>query len=135
MNLTANKLKAQIELIRNQAAVFLIDTAMHKKRIGEIYDHGTEKPLYAEAVEIACRLITRSGSESKNIAAQAREIYQSTFTDLYRMQIPYDSDVTEGDQMIYTDKVTGDIRTFDVLFAPAKHEYSAAVVIQLQEVK
>lgn len=135
MNLTQEKIKKQIELIKQGAAVFIIDTAMLKRRTGEIYIDGEAKPTYAEPETIKCRLITRSGSESSNIAAQARQIQQANYTGLYRMQIAYELDVKEGDQILFTDAVTGRIKTLDVIFAPAKHIYSAAVVIQLQEVK
>ncbi len=135
MNLTQDKIKQHVALIRNGANLFLIDKAQHYKRTGDTVVNGEAKATYADPVTINCRLITRSGSESSNIAAQPREVHQSTFTGLYRMQIPYDSDVSEGDRMVYTDKVTGDDKLLDVVFAPAKHEYSAAVIIQLQEVK
>lgn len=135
MNLTAAKIQQHIELIRAGANVFLIDTAQLKRRMADTYIDGEARATYAAPVSFACRLITRSGSESHNIAAQAREIEQATFTGLYRMQVPYDLEISEGDQVIYTDKVSGVTKTLDVLFAPAKHTYSAAVVIQLQEVK
>ena len=135
MNLTAAKIQQHVAMIRAAADVFLMDTAQLKIRTGEIYVDGEARPTYAAPVDIRCRLITRSGSESANIAAQAREIQQNTFTGLYRMQIPYTLDVHEGDQIIYTDKVTGEQKLLDIIFAPAKHAYSAAVIIQLQEIK
>lgn len=135
MNLTSNKIKEHVTLIREGAKAFLIDTAKLKRRTGTEYINGEARATYAEAEEFACRLITRSGSESNNIAAQAREIQQSVFTGLYRMQIPFDLDVSEGDRVIYTDKSTGVEHQLDVVFAPAKHAYSAAVLIQLQVVK
>lgn len=135
MKLNKEKIEAHVAMIRKGADVFLIDTAQLKRRTGEEYTNGEAKPTYAAPEDIRCRLITRSGSESSNIAAQAREIQQSNFTGLYRMQIPYDLDVSEGDQILYYDAVTGNVKTLDIIFAPAKHAYSAAVIIQLQEVK
>jgi hypothetical protein len=135
MNLNAEKILAQIAMIRSGADIFLIDTAMLRRRTGETYDNGQAIPVYASPEEIRCRLITRSGSESNNIAAQAREIQQTNYTGLYRMQIPYTLDVSEGDQILFNDAITGNVKTLDVIFAPAKHKYSAAVIIQLEEVK
>lgn len=135
MNLTQAKILAQVAIIRENADVFLIDTAMLRRRTGEEYVDGEARATYASPESIRCRLITRSGSESSNIAAQAREIQQENFTGLYRMQIPYTLEVNEGDQIFFSDAVTGNIKTMDVIFSPSKHEYSAAVIIQLQEVK
>lgn len=135
MNLNQEKIRQQVAMIRKSADTFLIDTAYIKRRTGEEYSNGEARPTYAAPELIRCRLITRSGSESNNIAAQAREIQQANFTGLYRMQIPYDLDVSEGDQILFNDAVTGNTKTLDIIFAPSKHEYSAAVIIQLQEVK
>lgn len=122
-------------MIRANADIFLIDTAYLKRRTGSEYVDGEARPTYSAPELIRCRLITRSGSESSNIAAQAREIQQNSFTGLYRMQIPYTVNVSEGDQILYEDTVSGITKTLDIIFAPAKHEYSAAVILQLQEVK
>jgi hypothetical protein len=135
MNLNQSKIEKQIEMIRKGADVFLIDTALLKRRTGEEYTDGEAKTVFSDPEPIRCRLITRSGSESNNIAAQAREIQQANYTGLYRMQIPYDLDVSEGDQIVFEDAITGNPKTMDVIFAPSKHKYSAAVIIQLQEVK
>lgn len=135
MNLTADKIRAQIAFIRANANMFLIDTAQLLRRTGETYTNGQVKPTYATAEDINCRLITRSGSESNNIAAQPREVQQTTFTGLFRMQIPYDVEIHAGDQILYTDKESGTVRRFDVVFAPPRHTYTGAVVIQLEEIK
>lgn len=135
MNLDQTKILKQVASIRKDADVFLIDTAMLKRRTGEEYSNGEARPTYADPESIRCRLITRSGSESNNVAAQAREIQQANFNGLYRMQIAYDLDVSEGDQIIFNDGVTDNVKTLDVIFSPAKHKYSAAVIIQLQEIK
>lgn len=135
MQLNQTKILAHIAMIRAGAAIFLIDTAQLKRRTGEEYVDGEARSTYDDPVDIQCRLITRSGSESNNIAAQAREVQQTNFTGLYRMQIPYDLEVSEGDQILYTDVVSGDTKTLDVIFSPSKNVYSAAVIIQLQEVK
>ncbi len=135
MQLNETKILAHIAMIRAAADVFLIDTAYIKRRTGEEYSSGQATPTYADPEEIRCRLITRSGSESNNIAAQAREVQEANYTGLYRMQIPYSLDVSEGDQILFDDGVTGRTKTLDIIFAPSKHAYSAAVIIQLQEVK
>jgi hypothetical protein len=133
MSLTEAKLLNHIQLIRSGAAIFLIDTAQLLRRTGVSYSDGEAKPIYAAPESFACRLITRSGSESKNIAAQAREITQVSFTELYRMQIPYELEINLGDVVLYTDRVSGDVKRFEVTHAPAKHKYTGAVIIFLQE--
>ncbi len=135
MNLTKAKIQNHIALIRNSAAVFLIDTAQHKKRIGETVVDGQPFIEYDDPVDINVRLITRSGSARGNIAAQGRVIEQEVFTGLYRMQVAYEADISEGDQIVITDANTGEEKTLDVTYAPPRHEYTGAVVIQLQEVK
>ena len=135
MQLNQAKIKKHVELIKKGAAVFLIDTAQLKRRTGEEYVDGEARATYAAPEEFKCRLITRSGSESQNIAAQPRLIEQSSFTGLYRLQIPFELDVNEGDLVLFNDAFTGNVKTLEVVFAPAKHIYSAAVIIQLQEVK
>lgn len=133
MGLTEQKLLKHIQLIRSGAAVFLIDTAQLLRKTGVDYTNGEARPIYSAPISFMCRLITRSGSESKNIAAQAREITQVSFTELYRMQIPYDLDVNLGDIVLYTDKVSGEIKRFEVTHSPAKHTYTGAITIFLQE--
>lgn len=135
MRLTQAKIKKHVEFIREGAATFLIDVAQLYRRTGVTYIDGETRPVYANPVEIKCRLITRSGSQSENIAAQPREVQQNTYTGLYRMQIAYEVDVNEGDKITFIDKNSGELKTFDVIFAPAKHAYSAATLIQLQEIK
>jgi hypothetical protein len=135
MNLTSAKLLAQIQSIRTDSEIFLTDTAQIKRRTGETYTNGASTPVYDDPETIACRLITRSGSESQNIAAQAREIQQTAFTGLYRMQVAYDLVVSETDHILYTDKVTNEVKEFEVIFSPAKHGFTGAVIIFLQEQK
>jgi len=135
MNLTTAKLQAQIAAIRASAAVFLTDTAYLKRRTAVTYVDGEARSTYGTPVSFSCRLIVRSGSESANIARQLREVQQNTFTGLYRMQIPYTLQVSEGDHISYTDQVSGLAKELEVLFVPAKNEYTGAVVIQLQQIK
>jgi hypothetical protein len=135
MRLTEAKIRQHIAFIREGAATFLIDTAQLYRRTGVEYVEGEARATYAAPVEIQCRLITRSGSQSENIAAQPREVQQNTYTGLYRMQIAYDVDINEGDQITYIDANSSEVKRFDVIFAPAKHAYSAATLIQLQEIK
>lgn len=133
MGLTEAKILAHVASIRAGASIFLIDTAQLLRRAGITYPNGEARPVYSDPIDFNCRLITRSGSESKNIAAQAREITQVSFTELYRMQIPYELEVSLGDVILYTDIVTGDIKRFEIVHAPAKNIYTAACIIFLQE--
>jgi len=134
MSLTTTKILAQVALIRDSAAIFLIDTAQHLKRLGDTVANGTAITNFDTPVTIACRLIIRSGSVSDNIAAQPRLIEQQKYTGLFRMQVPYDLDIRAGDRILYTDQETDELRTLDVIFVPAHNAYTGAVVISLQEV-
>lgn len=134
MSLTKTKILAQVALIRESAKVFLIDTALHHRRLGDTITHGTAITNFATPVTIQCRLIIRSGSVSDNIAAQPRLVEQQKYTGLFRMQVPYDLDIRIGDRVTYTDIQTGQDRLLDVIFVPAHNEYTGALVISLQEV-
>lgn len=134
MSLTKSKILAQVALIRESSKVFLIDTAKHHRRLGDIVQHGTAILNFAEPVTIKCRLIIRSGSVSDNIAAQPRLVEQQKYTGLFRMQVEYELDIRIGDRITYTDIETGQERLLDVIFVPAHNEYTGALVISLQEV-
>lgn len=134
MSLTKNKILAQVALIRESSNVFLIDTAQHFRRLGDIISHGTAVINFAAPTTILCRLIIRSGSVSDNIAAQARLVEQQKYTGLFRMQVPYELDIHIGDRINYTDRLTGQNRLLDVIFVPAHNQYTGAMVVSLQEV-
>jgi len=135
MSLTAANIKNHIAHIRAGAAAFLIDTCSLLSRTGETVVNGESKPIYAAAQTLACRLIVRSGSEVANVAAQMRQVEQTQFTGLFKMQIPYGTDVKESDVIIYHDRELDRDRRFEVVYAPPHNEYTAALVITLQEVR
>ena len=134
MSLTRTKILAQVALIREASAVFLIDTAVHHRRLPDTVLHGSVVQNFAAPATIDCRLIIRSGSVSDNIAAQPRLVEQQKYTGLFRMQVPYDLDIRIGDRVTYTDIETAQERLFDVVFVPAHNEYTGAFVLSLQEV-
>jgi hypothetical protein len=63
------------------------------------------------------------------------KLLETAFTGLYRMQVAYDLVVSETDHILYTDKVTNEVKEFEVIFSPAKHGFTGAVIIFLQEQK
>lgn len=135
MSLTAAKIKAQIHIIRNGASLFLIDSCSLLRKTGETVTNGESFPIYADPVTLDCRLIIRSGSEVANVAAQMRQVEQSSFTSLFKMQIPYGTQITENDIIIYHDKELDRDRRLQVVYAPPHNEFTGALVITLQEVK
>jgi len=135
MNLTQDSILNTVLQIRQDSEVFTTSTATLNRLQGTDYIDGEPRPIYGADISFKCRLITRSGSESHNVAAQAREVQQSTFTELYRMQVTYDLDISEGDHIKHADAKTGILKTFEVLYAPQRHNMMGARVIQLQEVK
>ena len=128
-------LRANIDEIRLRAADFLLDTCTLLRRTGEQVINGESVPTFADGVELSCRLITRTGSESNNVASQERVIAQGIFTGLYRMQLPFGTVVTEDDRIQYTDTENSNVRTFEVIFAPPFNLYTGAYVVNLREVK
>lgn len=118
---------SNVAQIREYAAQFLTDTCQVYRKTGEEVVAGESRPTYAAPVTIACRLIVRSGSESTNIAAQERIPALSQFTGLYRMQLPYGTDIREGDKIHFSDRV------FDVTYSPPAHAMMGAFVIAVKE--
>ena len=133
MNLTET-IKANVLSIRAQAAAFMTDTCVIRRKTGNTVVHGENRPVYDAGEDSVCRLIVRSGSESINIASQERLIAQSQFTGLYRMQLPFGTNIDIDDHIEYTDKVTSAVRTFEVIFVPPFHEMMGAFVIAIREV-
>ncbi len=128
-------IKANVLAIRAAAADFLTDTCYIRRKTTQTVDDGENIVTYATGVETACRLIIRSGSESTNIAAQQRLVSAATFTGLFRIQLPYGTEIQSDDHIEYIDTVTGDVRTFEVVFAPPFNEMTGAYVISVQEVR
>lgn len=131
MNLTTEKIQRHIHKIRTDSEVFLIDTAQLKRRVGITYVNGESRPMYAAPDTIRCRLITRTGSERNNIAAQQREV-QLMYTGLARMHVPYDVTVDEGDHILYTDMLTNTVTEYEVLYSPTRNTFTGALILQLQ---
>ncbi|HTH22213.1 MAG TPA: hypothetical protein VL854_08350, partial [Nitrososphaeraceae archaeon] len=70
-----------------------------------------------------------------NIAAQERLVAQSQFTGIYRLQLPYTTDIKEDDRIEYTDIVLDRVKTFEVIFVPPFHKMTGAFVITIREVQ
>lgn len=128
-------LVANIAEIRTRAADFLMDTCTLYRKTGETINNGESVPTFSSGVLVSCRLIIRSGSESNNVASQERTIAQGIFTGLYRMQLPFGTEVTEDDRIEYTDTENSTVRTFEVIFAPPFNLFTGAYVVMLREVK
>lgn len=127
------QIKQQVKQIRLQAEQFLTDTCIIRRKAGEIVTNGESISIYAPDVNSKCRFIVRSGSENVNIASQERATKQAVYTGLYRMQLPYDTDVTEGDLILFTDTQVNKERIFNVVFAPPHHNMTGAYIVFMQE--
>jgi len=114
--------------IRAAAADFLIDTCQLRTRLASTVNDGAEVVNYANPVTLACRLIVRSGSDSTNIAAQERAISITTYTGIYRLQLPYNTTIAVNDRILFQG------RTFEVIFVPPFNEMMGAFVIGMKEV-
>lgn len=127
-------IRANIAEVRSKAADFLIDTCNIRRKESETVVDGQNVVTYATGIATICRLIVRSGSESTNIAAQERLTAQSQFTGLYRMQLPFGTEIEVDDHIEYTDIETGKVFTFSVVFVPPHNDMTGAFVIGLKEV-
>ena len=116
---------AQVARIRSDAEAFLLDTAYIKRKTGQTVTRGQTTFTYADPVETVCRLINRSGNDETPIASQFRAVQQSANTSLFKMQLPYDADITIDDKIIYNDE------EFDIVHVPVKHEMMGGFVISL----
>lgn len=134
-----DQLRANIEQIRTGAGGnsedFLLDTCVLKRKTGENVVNGESQPTYDTGTSLACRLIIRSGSESNNVAAQERAIAIGTFTGIFRMQLPYGTNVTEDDRIEYTDTENNTVHTLEIVFAPPINVFTAAYVITVREIQ
>jgi len=134
MNLQ-DQIKVGVSIIREQAQAFLIDTCILYHKTGETVTKGQAVNIYASPQTVPCRLITRSGTESINLAAQERATQLSTFYGVYRLQIPVGTIVSVGDKIDFTDNQNGIVHNFEVTFVPPNNEYTGAYVIGLQEIQ
>lgn len=134
-----DQLRANIEQIRTgtggNAEDFLLDTCVLYRKTGEIVVNGESQPIYDTGTSLACRLIIRSGSESNNVAAQERAISAGTFTGIFRMQLPYGTQVSEDDRIEYTDIENDTLHTLEIVFAPPINVFTAAYVVSVREIQ
>lgn len=119
--------------IRTAAEQFLVDTCLLKRKLPDTVVKGQSVTNYADGETVACRLIIRSGSDSSNIAAQERAISQTAYTGIYRLQLPYGTEVDVDDRIEFTDTIG--TRKFDVIFVPPFNAMMGAFVIAIKEVK
>lgn len=133
MPLSKEIINQQVKYIRSESEKFLTDTCKIRRKTGETVIDGESIPVYAPDTTVACRLITRSGSENVNIASQERATKQSVFTGLYKLQLPFGTEITEGDLIIYTDIALNKERIFSAVFVPPFHHQMGAFVISIQE--
>jgi len=125
--------KQQVSYIREQCELFLTDTCNIRRKIGESIVNGESIPIYTGPVTTKCRFIVRSGSEDVNIASQERATQQSFFTGLYRLQLPYGTEINQGDMIEFNDIALDSQRVFNVVFVPPHHGMTGAFIIFLQE--
>ncbi len=116
----------QVEAIREQSEQFLLDTAYIKRKVSSTVTRGVPNVVYADPVEIACRLINRSGADETPIASQFRAVQITTNVSIYRMQLPYDTELGIEDLIVYNGQ------DYDVVHVPAKHSLMGAFIVYLQ---
>jgi len=127
--LTQNQLRNITTTIRNISSIFLIDTCTLESHTGDLIVNGESKPQYALGKDLSCRFITKSGNESKNVAAQGRLTSQSTFTGLYKLQVPLDAVITVKDRIRYQG------RLFLITYIPVDHALAGSKVIEIEEIQ
>jgi SPP1 family predicted phage head-tail adaptor len=114
-------------LIRQKAEEFLKSQAQLLRFLGTTTEDGGIIQQYAPPENIICRIINRSGDVTSSAAAQFRALQQSSTRQLYRIQIPYDLQVSLRDRIIYNGKV------FDIKYVPVRHELMGAQIIFVEE--
>jgi len=119
--------QADILMIRQKAEEFLLSTAQLIRFTGVSSVDGEIINTYANPVNIACRILNRSGDVTSSVAAQFRALQQSTTRQLYRIQIAYDTTVTTKDKIVYNGK------RYDIKYVPIKHEMMGAQIIFVEE--
>ena len=118
---------ADILMIRQKAEEFLLSTAQLTRFTGVSSVDGEIINPYAAPVDIACRILNRSGDVTSSVAAQFRALQQSTTRQLYRLQIAYNTTVTTKDKITYNGK------RYDIKYVPIKHEMMGAQIIFVEE--
>jgi len=124
-----DQIKANVLAIRAAAADFLVDTCQIRRRIGTSVINGEDVPQFDTPIEVACRLIIRSGSDSSNVAAQERALSITQYTGIYRLQLPYNTAIAVND------RVEMQNRTFEVVFVPPFNEMMGAFVIGIKQMQ
>lgn len=133
MALTQATILEQVQEIRSKSEVFLNSTGTLRHKTGETVVRG--EPVYTYSTsEIQLRIIVRSGDDRTNIAAQFRQPHLTSYTGIYKMQLAFDTTVSEGDLIDFIDIVNSEQRTVEVVFAPPKHDMMGAFVITVKEV-
>lgn len=130
-----DRIKAQVLDIRAKAADFLTDTCFILRKVSESTVHGVPTIVYAAPEEVSCRLIVRSGSSGGNIPAQERLVTQITYTGVYRLQLPYNTVLSEDDLIEYFDTVTGKTIQFDITYIPPHNVMMGAFIIGIEQKK
>lgn len=131
--ITTQEILADVALIRLEAAAFLVDTCIRRRKTGETLSYGAAVPIYEE-VELPCRFIIKSGDSNENIAAQERAASIKKYIGNERLQVPIDADVIESDIIEYTDRL-GKESTYEVVYVPTNQEMTGALVIILKKIK
>lgn len=132
--LTKAQILSQVEKIRTDAELWLNTTLTLRHYTGETVVGGQSFPQYSSSTVLG-RIIIRTGDDRTNTAAQFRQPHLSTFTGLYRIQLPYGTVVVEGDKIEYTDIETGNVRKCEVVYSPPFHELMGAFVITVKEIQ
>lgn len=135
MALTASQIRSQVEVIRAQADIFCVDDVMIRRKIGENVIDGESFPIWAADVESRARIINRSGASRSNVAAQFRATRQTFYDSTYRVQLPYDTEVTVGDLIIYEDDATKVERIFEIVYVPPQHKMTGAFIVGCEEIQ
>lgn len=132
MPLTQAQLLAQVQIVRDAAAVFCADTITLLRKLPDVTVDGESVPQYASPVSLACRVINRSGESRMSVASQYRLPKQSYYDSTFRIQLPYGTDITVGDRLEYIDSN----KTFllEVSFVPIQHSMMGAFIVGAEEV-
>lgn len=120
--ITQELILQQVAAIKNDSAVFMIDTCIWKKKTANVTVKGASYATYDEGTEIPCRLINRSGADEIPVASQYRAIQVASNTATFRFQVPVDDTETmdEGDIIIYNDV------TYEIDHVPVNHALMAS---------
>lgn len=132
MGLTKERLLAQVQQIRSEAAIFLSDTITLLRVTGDTVVNGESVPVYASPEVLNCRIINRSGDNRSSIAAQFRAVKQSFYDTNYRIQLPFGTQIKIGDRLVYNDGVE-EIK-LEAVFIPIQHDLMGAFVIGAEKV-